>query len=103
MLDVVVPGADATLSHAEGNLLAKLVEVYAAKEGTLSHFGQEQVTESLAGARRKAIGDAGGWKWDRKSLNVDLTPVMAVTNAHYGVVKFGAAKVRPEAGKVVML
>ena len=31
MLDVVVPGADATLSHAEGNLLAKLVEVYAAK------------------------------------------------------------------------
>ena len=54
----------------------------AAKEGTLSHFGQEQVTESLAGARRKAIGDAGGWKWDRKSLNVDLTPVMAVTNAH---------------------
>ena len=75
----------------------------AAKEGTLSHFGQEQVTESLAGARRKAIGDAGGWKWDRKSLNVDLTPVMAVTNAHYGVVKFGAAKVRPEAGKVVML
>ena len=75
----------------------------AAKEGTLSHFGQEQVTESLAGARRKAIGDAGGWKWDRKSLNVDLTPVMAVTNAHYGVVKFGAAKARPEAGKVVML
>ena len=75
----------------------------AAKEGTLSHFGQEQVTESLAGARRKAIGDAGGWKWDRKSLNVDLTPVMAVTNAHYGVVKFGAAKVRPEGGKVVML
>lgn len=64
----------------------------AAKEGTLSHFGQEQVTESLAGARRKAIGDAGGWKWDRKSLNVDLTPVMAVTNAHYGVVKFGAVK-----------
>ena len=75
----------------------------AAKEGTLSHFGQEQVTESLAGARRKDIGDAGGWKWDLKSLNVDLTPVMAVTNAHYGVVKFGAAKVRPEGGKVVML
>lgn len=68
----------------------------AAKEGTMSHFGQEQVTESLAGARRKAIGDAGGWKWDRKSMNVDLTPIMAVTNAHYGVVKFGAAKVASE-------
>lgn len=66
----------------------------AAKEGTLTHFGQEQVTESLAGARRKPIGDAGGWKWDRKSMNVDLTPIMAVTNAHYGVVKFGAVKRR---------
>lgn len=74
-----------------------------AKEGTLTHFGQEQVTESLAGARRKPIGDAGGWKWDRKSMNVDLTPIMAVTNAHYGVVKFGAARVRPEAGSVVFI
>lgn len=74
-----------------------------AKEGTLTHFGQEQVTESLAGARRKPIGDAGGWKWDRKSMNVDLTPIMAVTNAHYGVVKFGAARVRPESGSVVFI
>ena len=31
MLDVVTPGADAVLSHAEGDLLAKLVEVYAKK------------------------------------------------------------------------
>ena len=31
MLDVVVPGADAALSHAEGDLLAKLVKVYAEK------------------------------------------------------------------------
>ena len=29
MLDVVTPGADAALSHAEGDLLAKLVKVYA--------------------------------------------------------------------------
>ena len=75
----------------------------AAKEGTLSHFGQEQVTESLAGARRKAIGDAGGWKWDRKSLNVDLTPVMAVTNAHYGVVKFGAVQRQDDAEGALFL
>lgn len=75
----------------------------AAKEGTLSHFGQEQVTDSLAGARRKAVGDAGGWKWDRKSMNVDLTPIMAVTNAHYGVVKFGAARERSKSGSVVFI
>ena len=31
MLDVVVPGADAALSHAEGDLLARLVRVYADK------------------------------------------------------------------------
>lgn len=74
-----------------------------AKEGTLTHFGQEQVTESLAGARRKPIGDAGGWKWDRKSMNVDLTPIVAVTNAHYGVVKFGASSERPKSGSVVFI
>ena len=28
MLDIVTPGADAVLSHAEGDLLAKLIEVY---------------------------------------------------------------------------
>lgn len=75
----------------------------AAREGTMSHFGQVQVTESLAGARRKAIGDAGGWKWDRKSLNVDLTPIVAITNAHYGVVKFGAVRKREDAGGVMFL
>ena len=31
MLDIVTPGADAVLSHAEGDLLAKLVKVYAEK------------------------------------------------------------------------
>ena len=31
MLDVVTPGADAVLSHAEGDLLAKLVKVYVEK------------------------------------------------------------------------
>lgn len=72
----------------------------AAKEGTLTHFGQEQVTDSLAGARRKAIGDAGGWKWDRKSMNVDLTPIVAVTNAHYGVVKFAPKRVAPSDDRV---
>ena len=87
-----------------GELMESTAGFYdAARGGTLSHIGQEQVTESLAGARRKAVGDAGGWKWDRKSLNVDLTPIVAVTNAHYGVVKFGAKVERPKSGSVVFI
>ena len=59
------------------------------KDATLTHFGQEQLDASLAGARKKALGDAGGWKWDRKTLEVDLTPIVAATCAFYGAVKFG--------------
>lgn len=60
--------------------------------GELSHFQQSEVDDALASAKKKKIGDAGGWVWDRKSVDVFLSPLVAVTLAHFGVVKF--AKVR---------
>lgn len=59
------------------------------KDKSLTHFDQDQLNASLAGGKRQNVGDAGGWKWSRKSLDVDLTPIMAATCAHYGAVKFG--------------
>jgi hypothetical protein len=50
---------------------------------TLSHFDQEPLNVALAGARRRYIGQEGGWGWNRRSA--DITPLVAATLAHYGV------------------
>ena len=74
----------AELSQACGGLSDAVV-----KDKTLTHFGQEQLDESLAGAFKEPFGKGGAWKWNRKTFEVDLTPIMAATAAHFGAVKFG--------------
>ena len=60
----------------------------AVREGTVSHFGQEQLDESVSGATKKPVGKAGAWAFARDDLEVDLTQIMSVTCAHFGAVKF---------------
>jgi hypothetical protein len=77
----------------------------AVKEETISHYGQDALNQSLAGATKENFGPAGAWKWNRKSLDVDLSPLMAATAAHFGAVKF-AKKPRADGAekrKVVIL
>lgn len=62
------------------------------KDESVTHFDQDQLNTSLAGARKQRLGDAGGWKWSRKTLEVDLTPIVAATCAHYGALKFGKVR-----------
>lgn len=57
-------------------------------DSSVTHIGQDQLTDSIMGAKRHAIGDAGGWKWSRKRLDSDLPPIMAVTCAWFGAEKF---------------
>lgn len=57
-------------------------------DGSVTHIGQDQLTASLMSAKRQSIGDAGGWKWSRKFLDSDLTPIMAATCAWFGAEKF---------------
>ena len=59
------------------------------KDKTLTHFNQEELNVSLEGAFKEPFGKAGAWKWNRKTFEVDLTPIMAATAAHFGAVKFG--------------
>ena len=42
------------------------------------------VTTALEGAQRRDIGD-GGWGWDRKRSDVDICPLVAVTEAVWGL------------------
>lgn len=55
-----------------------------AMQGRLTHFGQTQLDQALAGASKRAIGNAGGWGWNRKDEDNDISPLVAVTLARFG-------------------
>jgi hypothetical protein len=55
-----------------------------AHSGTLTHGGQQSITDALAGARKRPIRDAGGWGWDRSDPNKPIFPLVAVTLAMLG-------------------
>lgn len=96
---VRVMGA-AELSQACGGLFDAVT-----LDKSVTHFRQKRLDESLAGATKENFGPAGAWKWNRKSFDVDLSPLMAATAAHFGAVKFGKKR-NPGAdpgGKVVIL
>ncbi|MBI3226619.1 MAG: terminase [Mycolicibacterium cosmeticum] len=54
------------------------------KAGTLTHAGQESVTNALKGARRRPIADAGGWGYDRRDSTAIIHPLVSVTLALAG-------------------
>jgi hypothetical protein len=49
--------------------------------GFLSHSGQPQLASAVAGARKRPIGEAGGWGWDRRDATVSIHPLVAATLA----------------------
>lgn len=59
------------------------------KFGAVSHFGQEQLTQSILGVTREPMGKAGAWKFSRESIEVALMPTVSAACAHYGAKKFG--------------
>lgn len=42
------------------------------------------IGRALAGAQKRKIGEAGGWGWDRRNPETNISPLVAVTLAHYG-------------------
>ena len=48
---------------------------------TMSHGGQKSLTDASMGARKRAIGDAGGWGWDRRDSTMSIHQVVARTLA----------------------
>jgi hypothetical protein len=55
----------------------------------LSHSDQAQLDTAVEGARRRPIGDAGAFGWDRRDGSVSVAPLVAVTLARYGAVTAG--------------
>jgi hypothetical protein len=48
----------------------------------LRHLGQPELTAAVAGASKRSIGDASAW--ERRNASVDITPLVAATNALWG-------------------
>jgi hypothetical protein len=47
----------------------------------LTHADQESVNDAREGARKRAIGKAGGWGYDRSDPSVNIAPLVSVTLA----------------------
>ena len=52
--------------------------------GRLTHADQEALNAAREGARKRAIGTAGGWGYDRSDPSVKIHPLVAVTLALLG-------------------
>jgi hypothetical protein len=71
----------------------------AAMQATLSHPDQPVLNEALASARKRPLGEA--WAWHRKDTSTDITPLVAVTFAAYGLsIKRNSA--RRQSGALVL-
>lgn len=52
--------------------------------GKFTHADQEPVNDAREGARKRAIGAAGGWGYDRRDESVNIAPLVALTLALFG-------------------
>lgn len=67
---------------------------------SVCHRGQDDLTLALAGATTRTVGDAG-LAWGRRGSGVDISPIVAVTEAMWGyVLKIAGFEVEPGAWAV---
>jgi len=53
--------------------------------GRLPHADQQSINEALEDAKKRGIGNAGGWGWDRRDESAYIAPLVAHTLARFGV------------------
>ncbi len=62
----------------------------AVEQQTLRHRGQPEIAEALRGAAKSNLTDA--WRWSRKDSSVNITSLVAVTLAHWGLQTLSSPK-----------
>jgi len=55
------------------------------QDRSIAHLGQAEITLALGGAGKRPIGD--GHAWDRRTATTDITPLVSITHALWGVSK----------------
>lgn len=74
------------------SLLHQAVE----KEASITHFDQEHLNDSVKNTIKEPIKNhPASFKWNKTTLEAELPPVMSITCAHFGAVKFAK---RPRVG-----
>jgi hypothetical protein len=86
----------ADMAKACGQLVDKL------GLGRFSHADQEAVNDAREGARKRAIGTAGGWGYDRRDESVNIAPLVALTLALFGALAT-KKKSSGDGGRVVVM
>lgn len=75
----------------------------AVEQGRLAHTGQAELDEAVAAAQTKGMGESL-WKWDRRTVVADISPLIAVTHAWHGLTARSRSNSTPGNGwKVVGL
>lgn len=59
----------------------------AVRDDKLRHLGEPELNAAVAGAKRRMVSDA--WLWDRKSSDIDISPLVAATIAQHGFATYG--------------
>lgn len=54
-----------------------------AEQPPVVHIGQDELQLAVAGADKRPVGD--GHAWDRRNATVDITPIVSVTHAQWGL------------------
>lgn len=68
-------GTSGDMQKACGLVLSDL------EAGRLTHADQERLNAAREGARKRAIGKAGGWGYDRTDPSVNISPLVSATLA----------------------
>jgi hypothetical protein len=55
------------------------------REQSVTHIGQSELTIAVGGGVKRPVGD--GHAWDRRTAMTDLTPLVSVTHALWGLAK----------------
>ena len=55
----------------------------------IAHLGQEELELAVGGADKRSVGSTGGFAWDQKDATVDITGLVSVTHANWGLAKLG--------------
>lgn len=71
---IMIPGTN-------GMIAANTMLLEAVHDGTLTHFGQEQLTESATKSQKREIGNQGGWGFDGD----ECAPIEAACLAYWAV------------------
>ena len=74
----VVTGTASDMSRACGLVFDEI------RSGRIGHANQERLNDAVKGARRRKIGTAGGWGWDRTDATVNIAPLVSWTLARFG-------------------